>query len=307
MTNRYKNQNYEINKFLNVPNEIELANFGSSHGQLGFYYNHNNSVAFNFALSSQTPEYDLRLLKQYLNRFSDNAIVIFPISYFTPYLFQHEFDTEFNVRNQRYYKILEPKNIIDFDWLEWIKENISYLNGKNLRNLNAILRDDELLDELKYINGNFPLIQWENVNSQNHQDLEDSSIARWDYWAQYRANLDIFKSGTMNTNVVQTYIEIVTICKENNLNPVFITLPVTAELNAVVDSNFYPIFQKDIQQLLEILDNPTYYDFSHDDLFIYNTEYFIDTDHLSKNGAIEFTRIILEKLNFYKYDLSIKK
>ncbi len=45
-------------KFYNVPDEIEIANFGSSHGNEAFYYDDFGMTGFNFALSSQSVQYD---------------------------------------------------------------------------------------------------------------------------------------------------------------------------------------------------------------------------------------------------------
>lgn len=296
-TNRFTNQNYELSKFKHVPYQIEIANFGSSHGQLGLYYEHENENSFNFALSSQTPEYDLMLLKDNLKHFAKGAKLIFPISYFTPYLFPKDLDDEFEVRNQRYYKILSPVHIIDFDWTQWIKENLSYLSGRELYNFNALINDDELLNELDYRNGNFPLSHWEDLNSVSNKDLKTEAISRWDYWMQYRANLDMDHTGTTNLEVIETYRKIVEICEENDLIPIFITLPVTEELNAVVDNEFFPIFKEDVQGMLEQIGSPIYLDYSHYGFISTNPEYFIDSDHLSKYGAITVTNVLLEDIN----------
>ena len=293
-TNRYANQNYELIKFENVPNDIEFANFGSSHGQLGFYYPHEDIVTFNFALSSQAPEYDLALLKENLDHFAEDAVVIFPISYFTPYLFSHEDDFEFEVRNQRYYNILRFNNIISFNLIELIKAKIQPLNGRDIFNYHAIIEDDSMLEELTYSNGNFPLSNWGDDNTMNNKNLYDEAVVRWDYWKIFRANLDLKKTGSYNSEIINIYKEIVRICKENQITPVFVTLPVTSELNMVVDSDFYPIFEEDMVSIMNEIGNPTYFDYSHQREFKSNLKYFIDTDHLSKAGAVRFTEILME-------------
>ena len=295
-TNRFANQNYELAKFENIPDQIDFANFGSSHGQLGFYYPEEGVTTFNFALSSQTPEYDLALLKDNLNHFSEDAILIFPISYFTPYLFSHEDDFEFKVRNQRYYEIIDYQNIIDFNWIDMLKSLIQPLNGRDILNYDAFLNDDIKFHELNNTNGNFPLSNWEIDNSMSDKSLKDDAIARWAYWKMYRANLDLHESGNIKPDIVKIYHEIMNICNENNLIPVFVTLPVTDELNSVVDSEFYPIFRKDIEYMLDEIGSPIYFDFSHHKEFKGNLEYFIDTDHLSKAGALRFTEILIDSI-----------
>ena len=301
-TNRFNNDNYEISKYQNVPYQIEFANFGSSHGQLGFYYSDDESITFNFALSSQTPEYDLALLKENLDHFADGATVVFPISYFTPYLFSHDMDLEFSVRNFRYYEILNFQNIIDFNFTDLIKSLLQPLNGREILNYSSIFNDDSIFLELNNPNGNFPLENWETDNSMVERNLNDEAIARWDYWKKYRANLDLSDTGNFNHEILDIYQEIVDICNENNLNPIFVTLPVTAELNMVVDTNFYPIFLEDMKFMMNELGNPTYFDYSHSKVFDKNQKYFIDTDHLSKAGAQKLTEILKSDIQ----DLSSK-
>ena len=296
-TNRFANQNYELSKFRNVPYQIEFANFGSSHGQLGFYYSHEESVNFNFSLSSQTPEYDLALLKDNLKHFAKDAIVVFPISYFTPYLFSHDKDFEFKTRNQRYYNIINYQNIIDFNWVDMMKSVFQPLNGRNILDYLALLNDDMKFNELNNSSGNFPLSNWEIDNSMSDNSLKDDAVARWEYWRIFRANLNIEHEGSFNPEILRVYKEVVDVCKENNLTPIFITLPVTAELNAVVDEEFYPIFKDDVRKIIDEIGSPIYLDYSHYDFISNNPEYFIDTDHLSKYGAMTVTNVLFEDIN----------
>ena len=301
-TNRYNNQNYELSKYKTFPFDIEFANFGSSHGQLGFYYPEDGTVSFNFALSSQTPEYDLALLKDNLKHFKEGATIVFPISYFTPYLLSSEKDSEFESRNQRYYSILNPQLIIDFEWTKMINTIFQPLNGRNTLDYGALLKDDVLLVELDNSYGNFPLENWEFDNSKNGMHLFDEAEVRWRYWKEYKANLALEQVGTVNPEIVKIYQAIVDISKENNLNPVFVTLPVTSELNIFADYDFYPIFVEDMKVMMEEIGNPLYIDYSHNQKFKGNLKYFIDTDHLSKAGAIEFTQLLkkdIQDLNQY--------
>ena len=295
-TNHYNNQNYELSKYKDIPYAIEFANFGSSHGQLGFYYPEDGIVSFNFALSSQTPEYDLALLKDNLKHFNEGATIIFPISYFTPYLFPNEEDTEFETRNQRYYNILSPQLIVDFEWAKMISTIFQPLNGRNTLEYDALFNDVVKLDELNNSYGNFPLENWEFDNAKNGMHVFDEAEVRWRYWKKYKAQLAIEQSGTVNPEIVDIYKTIVEICNENNLTPVFVTLPVTSELNIFADNGFYPFFVEDMNDMIDAIGSPIYFDYSHHDAFMGNLHYFIDTDHLSKAGAIKLTEIIKDDL-----------
>lgn len=63
---RVKND-YNEDKFYEVPHGIEICNFGSSHGDFGFDYSELdlNYTCFNFALMSQSLSYDCRIFQQY--------------------------------------------------------------------------------------------------------------------------------------------------------------------------------------------------------------------------------------------------
>ena len=63
-TNAFRTMN-NIEKFENIPDNIEICNLGSSHGQNSFVYYVIEEVGFNFALSSQDFYYDYQLLKKY--------------------------------------------------------------------------------------------------------------------------------------------------------------------------------------------------------------------------------------------------
>ena len=57
-------------KFRNVPENIQLANLGSSHSFYSFNYNaFPEYVSFNFAMKAQHHVFNYYVLKQYLNNF----------------------------------------------------------------------------------------------------------------------------------------------------------------------------------------------------------------------------------------------
>lgn len=75
----------EVNAFNFVPETIQLANFGSSHGQYAFDWGalkDRGIKCFNFALPSQSFEYDYALLNMHKDEFAEGSIAFIPISYF---------------------------------------------------------------------------------------------------------------------------------------------------------------------------------------------------------------------------------
>ena len=106
------------NKFDNIPNTLDVCNFGSSHGLYGFNYadvQRNGYTCFNFGLVSQSISYDYRLMQQYGNHIVEGTIVFIPISYFSLFGKDEEDYDDFESKNKRYYLILPPELIKHYD------------------------------------------------------------------------------------------------------------------------------------------------------------------------------------------------
>ena len=108
-----KNDEY---KFQNVPDGIEICNFGSSHGRDDFNYTdwQDEYTTFNFALVMQTASYDYRILQQFIGKIAEGGVAFIPISYFT-FGWDEESKEDFRSKNERYYSFLEPQYIKDYD------------------------------------------------------------------------------------------------------------------------------------------------------------------------------------------------
>ena len=67
--------------------DIQICNLGSSHGENAFKYDQlayaRGYQCFNFAMSSQTYNYDYALLSMYKKQFADNCLMFIPVSYFS--------------------------------------------------------------------------------------------------------------------------------------------------------------------------------------------------------------------------------
>ncbi len=100
-----KNDSDGTKKFNNVSNNIQICNFGSSHGVYSFDYEDvdDEYVCFNFALSSQRLSYDYRIFDNYKDNIAEGAVVIIPVSYFALFGEPEEEEENFESRNVRYY------------------------------------------------------------------------------------------------------------------------------------------------------------------------------------------------------------
>ena len=93
----------------------------------------------------------------------------------------------------------------------------------------------------------------------------------------------------------QNLIDLITLCKENNITPVLITTPFTVYYNQYVSADCLYEFYSVINEIaLEY--GVSYYDYSHDERFQTNLKYFGDADHLNPDGAVYFTGLLTEEV-----------
>ena len=91
--------------------------------------------------------------------------------------------------------------------------------------------------------------------------------------------------------------EILDICQENGLNPVIITTPQSYLYNnRIGKENYKKRIYSHINNLKKEY-NFIYLDYSHNEKFENNLEYFMDDDHLNEKGAEYFTKILLKDID----------
>lgn len=120
-TTTYKNldRTEETEKYHAMPDGITFAVFGASHGRDAFQAaDYPDETFFNFSMSSQTPLYDLMQLRQFRGHLTPGATVVVTVSYMSP--FWTESEDSFSDKQERYYRILSPQNIVDCDVGHWV-------------------------------------------------------------------------------------------------------------------------------------------------------------------------------------------
>ena len=273
----------EIDKFRNVPYNIEVCNFGSSHGKYAFEYLETGKVGFNFALGSQMPTYDVRILKSYLNHFAEGAIVFIPISFFSFYGLSEEDRDGFASKNKRYYEFLPYENIKYADGVT--KLFVAYLP--------ALTADEELFSVLFGQEDDDPI----ETKTTNKEDAEASAYSR--YLTHIVADkFDDSGKRIVNEEEIQAVYELIEMCRKNELVPVLITTPFLSEYVDAIEENDPSFFLEFYGALEEIIDKTgvQYLDFSRDERFSHNYNLFLDIDHLNEKGAELFTCIALSQL-----------
>lgn len=309
----------EVNKFNFVPEGIQIANMGSSHGEAAFNWDplskERNIKCFNFALASQGYQYDYALLNMHKDDFAEGGIVFIPVSYFS---FNTEAVTPEDIEaiSVRYYRILSPqynpgyslyKDIVAIRFpilsagdkiFELFKPPITFPSlSDNRQNIvyAAELNPEETAGEAVPDNTNqtAPASQTtaspeEIYSIEKVQEFEAKGLAR--YQRHFENKTEYFEEDKIQdlTNMIQ-------ICKEKNITPILITTPFTTYYNQYVSEEFLNAFYGTIQEIAAG-QGVSYYDYSHDERFVTNLQYFGDADHLNPDGAVYFTNLIMEEI-----------
>lgn len=316
----------EINAFNFIPENIQLANVGSSHGQCAFNWDalaqDRGYETFNFALTSQSFLYDYSLINMHRNDFADGSILFIPISYFS---FNEEATDpeDQEAISVRYYRLLSPqynpdyslykdlvtvrfpilsagdkifelfKPPIIFPSLSENRKNVVYAAESDMRNhpdpALTSTADQKASAESDTDESGTPE---EIYGIETVQEFEAKGLARY---RRHFENRDEY----FEEDKKQILTDLIILCKENNITPILITTPFTVYYNQYVPADFLYEFYTVINEIaLEY--GVSYYDYSHDERFQTNLKYFGDADHLNPDGAVYFTNLLTEEVKELK-------
>ena len=293
-----KNDEY---KFRNVPNGIQICNFGSSHGKDDFNYTawQDEYTTFNFALVMQTASYDYRILQQYIGHLAKDAVVFIPISYFT-FGWDEESKDDFRSKNERYYSFLEPEYIKDYDVITaiGIKHFLPLLDDPTsvIRKIRNSLNKMETLDQPDTADEMDESV--EESEATESEDVDQAEDTAFDFQRHAEEKRLLYRIVDKNGDLLVREEELsavygmVRLCKEHGLRPILITVPFRWEYNDQFEEEYCRQFYEVINQICQD-ESAEYYDYSHDDRFTNTAEYFRNSDHLSPRGAAVFTDIVI--------------
>lgn len=289
----WKNK-YGMNKYDSIPENIEIANLGSSHGFHSFNYNiegFSNKTCFNFAIGQQTLDFDCGLLKQYIGRFKENSTLIICLS---PFETDGIPDYKANRDSQfRYYGMLEKQNFDTFSRQDWFFFN--YLALVTSKHPVRDIRDS--LAELMASNKNGSIspevlpqasvltddINYERVPLEERQQQAEEIV---DVWTNF------FPPDSKGKEHNLRYLDqMIRLCREHKINTVVVTTPISREVYDVLRSRppYYDL-EKFYGELAEKYPETKFLNYI--DLFFGKDRLFRDNNHLSPEGAIEFSKII---------------
>lgn len=282
-TNSWKDEN-NMYKFSNIPDNLTLANVGSSHAVFALKYDVVPEFkAFNFALAAQPYFYDYEILNKYINHFAEKAVVLIPVSYFG--ITRQE---DFSPFRKRYYRILDKKSM-DY-WS--LKEYLLYSKFPIL---------SAGIDKTRFLYD----ISEENMSAFfNHSDfMQEDELYNYCIKKHKGWTSPEFEFGQEGYNYnIQAVSKIIDLCYSHKLVPVLISIPITDILNSIYeqDKDFFFIFEKFGKELCNKYPELLYFDYSRMEEISTNHKLFADGDHLNNAGAEKFTRLIVKDLIAHK-------
>lgn len=262
--------------------EINIANLGSSHGAYDFVYTDIQNagyICFNFANTSQSYNYDYAIMKEYGQYMTAGSVLFIPVSYFS---FNNEVinDQEKEALSVRYYHCLSPENIPDYDpYIDLVTSKMPILSaGQDIMKL-------------------FPDL---NTALTAHASSDGIDVEEFARRAQerYSRHFDNKEEYFLPERVEELYA-IINYCKENQITPVLVTTPFSQYYTEHIPQDFLQEFNDTVAKIASDT-GVNYYDYSHDERFWANLEYFSDSDHLNDAGALYFTDILWQEVEEMK-------
>lgn len=263
----------ETEKFRSMPAAIDFAVFGSSHGRNAFQYAPEGSSFFNFSMSSQTPEYDLRLMREFQEQIQPGALVVITVGQASP--FWTDNTENFEDKQGRYYRILSPKNIVNVALGRYYLQRFSPLLGIEVSDImDAFLRPEVLQDTIT-------------------EQIEQTSLAELSIHSEQERirqnHLSIIEPAYPqgNTVMLSAMEEMLQLCRERQWNAVLVTPPLSQAYHDCFTEEMKETAATFLQDLSETYDVP-WLDYSRDEMFLQNYELFRDIDHLNLTGSALF-------------------
>lgn len=284
-TNHWQAHYFNIERFKNVPNDIELCNVGTSHTCWGLKWeDYTSPRAFNFANAAQLYDMDYVQLKQFSSKLKEKCIVIIPISY--QQIIHPIGESPYN----NYYGIIKKSNFPSQKWQfeEYLKEELFPIF--TTKDFLHWIKNDISQEHIS----RFSQIQFSAIPTKEKffSDIESIFLTML---PQTKEFLHLKKNWQLQLEKVSLLIEF---CLENNFTPVLISTPIFEDLNTQYDLHFAQFWDYfyDFTKTLQKKYNLPYFDYTHDKTISQNYLLFKDAHHLNIDGAEIFTQMLLEDL-----------
>ncbi|MGL4819415.1 MAG: hypothetical protein ACRC5C_05500 [Bacilli bacterium] len=280
LLNAFVKESYDYNidkairKFKANPYPVDIINLGASHSMYGFYFKPTGLAHLDLALPAQTIAYDYKLLQTYGEHLKPGGVVIVSISQIT---FVNEQVDNFG----DYYRILDRSALGDVNPLHYY----SYLYFPGTNRVQLISAIAEKFKEFRW-DAHKP---WTN-GGLRYSERKLEKVEGFAEAAQ--------KNDSVANNMAQLR-EIVAYCQEKGYRVVFTIEPVHRSYHEYFTED---VMDKLVFQHLEALnlDVPVL-NYMSDERFMDEERYFLDPDHLNRDGRKKYSWIVYHELKEMGY------
>lgn len=291
-TEYYKNLN-DMGKFSDLPEHIDVVNFGASHSACAFDWNgYTQFAGANMALGSQTLVYDEALFQYYFKHLDENSTVILEVMFKSLYE-KEQTEPPYGTNITRYYQVLKRDYIRQWNLLDAVC--YQYLPVLGNRQVAAAHIFSELFSE----NISKSELERQQAAEQALTGEPTQVLEGWEEEAmnaegKRRAESFMAQSGNQeHGEQYEALIRMIEQCKEHNIQVILVTAPTLPCFYTGYDKEFMDRFYQDMEEISQKYDIP-YLDYTGDERFLADYRWYSDTDHLNGYGSRYFTQEFLK-------------
>lgn len=308
---------YELPKnilpYPEIADKYTLVKLGNSHADDGITFEYYNSKALSLSSVAQSFEFDLAQLKMYERQIETNAVILINIS---PISFiQKKPDArdafQYNYYDGRLSPLFIPRLILGdylqsqivpfvrtgYLWRDKYNKQVEQTIQNNISTPAKETPPPEILPfPVPTTDPRKELIRELNLNIELPFESEDKLIQSVDFMSHKWYDSGDFSGEYLTTNS-HDLERLIAYCLQNNWRPVLISVPISQALLDGLHGRddfkrkyvYEPLAQTNTQ-------GAPYFDFSQNEQFIQNGYFFGNSDHLSGDGSIVFSYMLLHAL-----------
>lgn len=282
---RYNKRFKFANKMLDVPDNLEIVNLGTTNAYYGFDYSNSGYQAMNMAGFTQTFAYDLKVMRHFSGKVKKDAAILIPFVY-PIFLVPQIPNDRLEVYNQ-FARFLSLREINGQSRIKtFFYSNFPFLIDKH----NRIL---QMFEQLEKTNG-----QRCRYTERQLEGILDTKLSGW-YNAAGICE-ETISAGTMTQEMEKRMYEsieylqqLVDFCFESGWHPIFVILPYSELTNKRVGEQFIEnVVYRNLKIVKKSVDIPIL-DYSRDDRLA-SIDNYMDAEFLNEAGRKKFTKIVLE-------------
>lgn len=287
----YKNSNHYKNQFIysqkyehGVPNDINMANLGSTYSKYAFE-TMSTEGSFNFALCSQSIEYDLNLLKKYSSKLLKGGKIFIVVTTGSILLGKEL------ANNKDYYNILKKNEILHFSWKEYCEYKFPILCNPKL--VKYLIKDVKKYSSIYDI---FPA----DISKEESEKLMFNMSECWIKLFDLSDLRNVSFSEENKKNIkknLDNITEMIQICRNTGVTPIIVVPPFSNRINKYFSEDFKKQVLNNNLCLLAKNEHVQYLNYQDDDEFQERYEWFCDGGfRLNRLGGARFLEKLLKDI-----------